>query len=394
MNQHQSFYQEYIKQLHKHYPSTASKNLALPAISPFVINITQNIVDQISGIVKICYKMAHLKKYEQIIQTNKNVYLNTTASDSSVLMSYDFHLDFENNLKLIEVNTNASGYLISELVSKVHQKNLQNISSNTQEVLKKSFENEWEYYAGKHKPISRILIADHQIKDQKMYIEFLMYKELFNTWGWACDLHEIKDLNINTQGILVDSHKKQVSMIYNRCTDFYFDDLPYLKKSFINKTCCISPHPREYLLLADKNRLCEWSSADFLDALNLSAEDTQYIKKIVPFTTSVNSFSASELWKKRKQFFFKPNNGYGGKSVYRGKNISHNMFDRVIKELGIVQKLIPPSVFIDASNTKWKYDLRAYVYKDKVQKIIARVYQGQVTQFKTPLSGMAFVNVL
>lgn len=383
------FYQEYRKKLNKQYPSCGEANLETPPVSPFVINITQSMVNEIGDLIKIFYKMAHLKNCRELIQTDSTAYLNTSVSDSSLLMSYDFHLDRGNNLKLIEVNTHSSGYLVSNVVDQVQGGKTDSEFALTS--LKKSFEKEWQDFSKHSDPPSNVLIVDHQIKNQKMYIEFLMYKDLLNLWGWPCQLHEIEGLSINSQGMLVDSYQKTVQMLYNRCTDFYFENWPNLKEAFLNQKCCISPHPREYLLLADKMRLCEWSSDNFLDHLDLTLEEKKKIQKAVPFTSLVSSVSVDELWKRRKKLFFKPLKGYGGKSVYRGKNISHNVFNRIVEEKGVFQEIVPPAVFIDPSGNEWKYDIRAYAYRDQVQKLSARVYQGQLTQFQTPLSGFASV---
>ena len=417
---YESFYTVYGKKLYEQYPSVAQFNLQrnvfecsgvskyssseknkktsvflektginLPPISPFLIALSQNTVNQISDLVKILYKISHLKSYARNIQTEKVFYLKASDLDSSLLMSYDFHLDQTGQLKLIEVNTHSSGYLVSDLVDQV-----QGVGYLTTLLrLRKSFENEWRLFSNQKIPPSEILIVDHQITTQKMYIEFLMYKDLLNGWGWPCRLQEIESLNINSKGKLVDSHQKPVKMLYNRSTDFYFENLPCLKQAFLNQICCISPHPKEYLLLADKARLCEWSSEEFLNQLNISSEEKTRIQSAVPFTALINSVPVEELWKKRKKLFFKPLRGYGGKSVYRGKSISRKVFDRVTKEPGVFQEIVPPPVFIDPSGEEWKYDIRAYVYKDQVQKLSARVYKGQLTQFQTPFSGFASVVV-
>ncbi|MDE0118837.1 MAG: hypothetical protein OXM55_02375 [Bdellovibrionales bacterium] len=390
--QYENFYQEYRNKLNKKYPSIAKTDLPIPPISPFVINLSQETINDIKDLVKTFYKVVHLKNYAQQIQTDKNFYLNAPASNSSLLMSYDFHLDQDNNLKLIEVNTHSSGYLVSDLVDQVN--GLTSQSEFALSSLKKSFEQEWESFSEQPPPPANTLIADHKIKDQKMYIEFLMYKDLLSSWGWPCQLYEIENLSINPQGMLVDAQQKTVHMLYNRCTDFYFENWPLLKEAFLNQTCCISPHPREYLLLADKARLCEWSNPkgfNYVHSQNKSPQEEIKIQNAVPFTALVSSISANELWEKRKKLFFKPLRGYGGKSVYRGKSISRNMFDRIIKEPGIFQEIVPPPTFLDPSGTKWKYDIRAYAYKDQVQKLSARVYQGQLTQFQTPLSGFASI---
>ena len=383
------FYQGYKKKLCEQYPSTVAEDLPLPAVSPFLIPLSQNKVEEISHLVKLLYRMTHSKLYKESIKTDQSEYLKMNNLDTSLLMSYDFHLDHNKNLKLIEVNTQSSGYLVSDLVDQVN--GMKKESERSLLSLKKSFEQEWQNFSSETSFPSHTLIVDHQIKSQKMYLEFLMYKDLLHLWKWPCQLEEIENLDINSQGVLVDSQNKKVEMVYNRCTDFYFENLPNVKKVFLNQKCCISPHPREYLLLADKMRLCEWSSKDFLNKLGLNLEDKEIIQKTVPFTALINSISSNELWKKRKKLFFKPLRGYGGKSVYRGKSISRNMFDRIIKEKGIFQKIVPPSLFVDTHGKEWKYDIRAYAYRDQVQKISARIYQGQLTQFQTPLSGFASI---
>ena len=387
--EYELFYQEYKKKLYEQYPSVAAEDLLLSAVSPFLIPLSKTTVEEISSVVKTLYKMAHSKSYEEAIKTNQSDYLKINNLDTSLLMSYDFHLDHNNNLKLIEINTQSSGYLVSDLVDQVH--GLKQESEQSLLSLKKSFEQEWENFSDKTSFPSYTLIVDRQIKSQKMYIEFLMYKDLLHLWKWPCQLEEIENLDINSQGFLVDSQNKKVEMIYNRCTDFYFESLPNLRKGFLDQKCCISPHPREYLLLADKMRLCDWSSKNFLNRLDLPSEEKEQIQKVVPFTAVIDSVPSDELWEKRKKLFFKPMRGYGGKSVYRGKSISRNMFDRIIKEQGIFQETVPPPLFVDTHGKEWKYDIRAYAYGDQVQKISARVYQGQLTHFQTPLSGFASV---
>ena len=40
-------------------------------------------------------------------------------------------------------------------------------------------------------------------------------------------------------------------------------------------------------------------------------------------------------------------------------------------------------------NQAFKYDLRFYAYQDTVQMAVARLYQGQVTNLRTPHGGFA-----
>ena len=389
------FYKEFKSQLKKQYSSTTS--CPMPPVSPFVIEIKQKTLQEIKKTVKTLYKIAHLKNYQKQIQTNQTNFINTHQVNlASLLMAYDFHIDKEGSPKLIEVNTQASGYLVSELVDQIHfSTHLDQTPGETPALLtlKKSFIAEWQSFSKTKGFPNNTLILDHQIAKQKMYVEFLMYKDLLsNQWCWPCQLMEAGNLYFSTEGVLMDKHNKKVDMVYNRLTDFYLESWPVLKKAFLNQVSCISPHPVAYLLLADKARMVEWSNLNFLNKINISEEEKNQIQKTVPKTDYIRSEPVEELWKNRKQFFFKPIRSYGGKAVYKGRSLSRKMFDRIIHAPMLFQTAVPPPVFRDSSGERWKYDIRAYVYQDEVQKLSARVYQGQVTGFQTPLSGFASIS--
>ena len=390
---HQAFYQEFKHQLKTQYLSV--RDCPLPPVSPFVINIEPKTVQEIKQLIKALYKMAHCPNYPYLIKTEQTEYIKKKPSKSTaLLMAYDFHIDEQGQPKLIEVNTQASGYLVSDLVDQTHRA-LANSPKKTSPALlklKQSFEEEWQAFSKKNHPPAHTFILDHQIPKQKMYIEFLMYKDLLNNqWHWPCQLMEIGEVMIHPEGFLTNRHNQKAEMIYNRLTDFYFEKWPQLKQAFFKQKSCISPHPVAYLLLADKARLVEWSDPQFLNPTGLSEEEKAQIRSALLPANYVHSMPAESLWKQKKALFFKPLRSYGGKAVYRGKNLSRKMFERILKTPALFQKAVPPSVFKDPSGVKWKYDVRAYVYRDEVQKLCARVYQGQVTGFQQPFSGFATI---
>jgi hypothetical protein len=43
------------------------------------------------------------------------------------------------------------------------------------------------------------------------------------------------------------------------------------------------------------------------------------------------------------------------------------------------------------NDQEWKYDIRAYFSEGSVQKILARVYQGQLTNFSQAGGGFALI---
>ena len=489
-NHHIHFCKKYQSLLKKNYPSAAKLPGQTFPISSIIIPLPKVAVQQISALVKLLYRTSRLKLYRDLIQTEEKDFQQFQLNSDSLLMAYDFHWS-QDQLRLIEVNTNAAGYLFSNLVDQVHGKKTSALLS-----LRDSFQAEWNkwqqqitagslidandsqvsqlkhsvqklrhafyrkadlqslcakaelvlsrmfklrniynnqqssdkhagnrgapkggYFAatistllslfcksrdkragnrGEMSPATRgldcFLIVDQEVKEQKMYREFLMYKDWLASFGWPCQICEIGDLTLNKHGQLIDPHFAKVDMVYNRCTDFYLKNYPNIKKSFLNQTSYISPNPVDYLLLADKNRLCEWSSETFLNQLDLNQTDKKLTQQIVPFTNLVCKENVDYLWQNRKKFIFKPLKGYGGKAVYRGKNVTGSKFKEIIKDANYVyQEYVPPGRWTDSEGKIWKYDIRAYVYQDQVQHLVARVYQGQVTNFKIEGSGFASV---
>ncbi len=393
-----SFYKKYQQLLHTSYPSTIK--YPFPPVSPFVIYIPQKIINQIKTIIKLLYRTSHLKEYIASIQTTqRDLKKIAHSANSSVLMCYDFHYTKNYGLKLIEVNTNAGSYLTVELANQIHQKKtnaLSNLKQSFTEELKK-----WQttmikplaYTKPSIKHPLRVLIVDHKIPSQKLYTEFFMYKDLMSEWGWDCQLQEAYQLKTNTDGYIINAQNKKVDIIYNRYTkDFYLNDFPVLKQAFLSKTCCITPSPIEYLLLSDKQRMCEWSFEPFLNQLPISKKEKNLILKTVPRTKLISETPIQTLWQNRKQFFFKPLRGCGGQAVYSGKTITKKLLYQLQAQLGVYQNEIPAGVFTDPQGVKWNYDLRAYSYKGVLQQLAARVYQGEKANVSySPPSGMASV---
>ena len=402
---YKEFYASYNQLLQEQYPSTQELKPTVSAlpICPFVVSLSSDLFQEMQKIVQLLYRLAHSENYKQYLQKhiikddNVKTYLKTSVSPSSVLMSYDFHVTPEQKLKLIEVNTHSSGYLVSELVDQTHA--MSGLSQTALHSLSDSFQSEWQYFIklfGQAGSPERVCIVDQQVQQQRMYIEFLMYKDFFRKFlNWSCDVQEAKDLKLDSNSRLRDSQGSVVSMVYSRSTDFYWEsrEMSAIKKAFLNKKCCVSPHPIEYFLLADKERLCDWSDEMFLDSMGLQEEEKKLIQKVVPKTVPIEFTSAEELWGQRKKWFFKPMRKYGGKLVYRGKNLTKKVFDSILGKDFLCQELVPPAVFTDPGGENWKYDIRAFVYKDQVQKLVARVYQGQLTGFNVPNAGFASILV-
>jgi hypothetical protein len=102
--------------------------------------------------------------------------------------------------------------------------------------------------------------------------------------------------------------------------------------------------------------------------------------------------AAATLWRERKQYFFKPVDGYGGKAAYRGDKLTRATWDAILARPYVAQEIVAPSertIQIEGREVPLKLDVRAYVYDGAVQLTAARLYQGQTTNFRTAGGGFA-----
>jgi hypothetical protein len=249
-----------------------------------------------------------------------------------------------------------------------------------------SFKNELSLFTGGKIPSSpSVAIVDENLLEQKMYPEFIMYQDWFRQNGWQAELVDAADFTA-------------ADLVYNRTTDFYFDgeNIQNLRRAYEHREACFTPNPYEYWLLADKERLIQFGTDSFWEGLGAQETDREAIQKVLIPTFDSKAFGSNDdIWDQRKTLFFKPKRSHGGKSVYRGESVSRKVFERLMMEDILIQKYQPAQrVPIDDDRSvlnNWKFDLRFFVYEDKIQLCAARIYQGQVTNFASPFGGFTFV---
>ncbi len=351
-----------------------------------VVSIPKAAFEAVKKAVENFYAISHNENYRQALNLPEKP---KSATDSSVLMAYDFHINAEGQLSLIEINTNASGYFLAALLYQTL--NLKSVTENPLATLWQSFQQEWKAFNSKKPQPLRAAIVDDQIEKQNMYLEFQLFKYWLAKNGWPCEFSEVYQLQFASP-LLMDAHKNEIDFVYNRWTDFTFAESKSaaLKAAYEANVACISPHPQEYLLLADKQRLIELSQPEVRAALKLTADQLAAIDKVLIPTYEVNKSDPEWLWANRKKLFFKPKRSYGGKATYRGMSISRKTFEDVLKGDFLAQEYRPAPLYKEP----WKYDLRFYVYRDQVQLAVARLYQGQVTNFSTSGGGFAAIQFI
>ena len=387
----EDFYSRYFEQLEQLYPRLHFNKTSLQKlVSPFSVQLPVAVLEQAQSAIQTLFKISHSPDYEKQLTEKHPTLMSSPATNSGLLMAYDFHYDRDSqNLKLIEINTNASGYLICHPIGLTHNNSYQHLQASPLESLQSAFLAEFPL----SKTSQRLIIIDENIEQQKMHLEFLMYQTQLQKWGYQTSLVEASEVEYDEVSNRATHQGQTIDYIYNRYCDFLLSEnhSQNLKKIYLNKAATLSPHPKEYLRLADKNRLIEISKL-----LESQAKpELDFLNSVILKTKTAKDFnSRDEVWSQRKQYFFKPRQSYGSKAVYRGKGISKKAFENIMDLDPIIQEHCPPDVYTDNNDQKWKYDLRFYTYKDHIHLVTARLYQGQLTNFATQNGGFANVDFL
>jgi len=365
----------FVNHLNQKYPNLdkvvleplVSENL----LSPFQVPLSAQLITSIRDEIKKYWK---LREWSAVNLAERYQAMGLRQPKNfGVCMSYDFHVNPEQGLDLIEINTNASFLALGHELYQFL--NLPEIASGfTDQKLIEMFQRENKLCGNKDLSVA---IIDENPSEQRLYAEFLLYQSLFQKFGIRCEIADFTDLD----------KMKAASLTYNRYTDFFLDTAASsdIKKLFNSGEIQLSPNPYEYFLLADKERFIDWT------AQNEFEKPASLLK-----TYDLGKTDPSAIWAERKNLFFKPKNAYGGKQTYKGSSISRKVFEEVNNSNFIAQKMSPaPEIEVEykGEKMKLKYDLRCYAYQNELQLIIARLYQGQTTNLRTDGGGFACVIV-
>ncbi|MFZ2541610.1 MAG: hypothetical protein WAW75_07520 [Gallionella sp.] len=315
-----------------------------------------------------------------------------------VFYGYDFHLN-EQGTHLIEINTNAGGgFLNALLIDSQRDAGLPGAAVaevDLEQTFLAMFQNEWRLARG-DAPLNTIAILDEQPEGQYLYPEFLLAKKLLDSAGVAVHIADPSALTVRDEGLYLAGAK--IDLVYNRLTDFSLRQYPILQQAYLDDRVVLTPNPAHYARYADKRNLARLSDADGLRSMGASESDIAVLQIGVPHTITVLPEMEDELWAERKQWFFKPNSGYGSKGAYRGEKLTKRVFGEILQSDYVAQKLAPPgerSICLnDGEVVSLKCDVRCYVYDGQIQLVAARLYQGQTTNFRTPGGGFALVRVV
>ncbi len=362
------------------------KRLSPNLFSPFRLSLPRAQFDKVISIIQSFYRLRDAPEYQQFLRPLAQEKEIIDPGNKSVLMGFDFHIMDSGQIKLIEINTNASQMIFGYFHYRAQNLELPVLDFSLSEISKMVLAE--LSFQGKKISQPKIAIVDEVPEQQKLYFEFQIFSELFKAQGWKTEILDIAQVN-----------PKDFDFVYNRSTDFFLKDpqVKKLKQAFNQKSICLSPNPYEYLALADKQRLIDFSARDFFEQLNFNSGAKKLIQEAVPFSQELLPENKDQIWANRKKLFFKPKNSFGSKQTYRGESVRNRIFEEIFHSDFLAQEYCPAAELdfqAGPLKARLKYDLRFFVYDGRVQMVVARLYQGQVTNSQTPLGGLAPVLIV
>jgi hypothetical protein len=342
----------------------------------------------------------------------------------SVFMGYDFHVDASEEgfgpPKLIEINTNAGGALLSAALARSQRACCRPMTGGLQyntrlDTLDQTwfdmFLNEWRLQRG-DAPLRQLAIVDDAPQDQYLAPEFAMFRQLFESHGVQAHVAAPEDLSWRDGRLWLvpspgngpeQSAAVPIDLVYNRLTDFDLSHIAHqpLREAYEQGAVVLSPHPRAHALRANKRHLATLSNDALLSQWGASPRDRQTLRETIPETLmcadQVAAGQHDALWAGRRHRFFKPVAGYGGKGAFRGDKLTKRVWQDVLAGDFVAQEFAPPGervVAVNGEPTTLKFDVRAYTYEGRIQLLTARTYSGQTTNFRTPGGGFSPVLVV
>ncbi len=330
--------------------------------------ISEEVIEEMEGVISTIENVINMEPFQSRVINSVPPIASTISGPKGVLMGYDFHLTDEGP-KLIEINTNAGGAYLNLVLAKaqvscyVGIKEIVNLDK-LEKVFFDMFIEEWTLQRGEL-PLKTIAIVDDRPQEQYLYPEFLLFAELFQKHQMECVIVDPSELT--SEGSFISAGGKKIDLIYNRSTDFYFEDERYavIRNGYLRGLAVVTSNPYHHAIFANKVNLTILSDAQALKALQVDAKTISTLVKSIPRTVTVTPKNRSHLWQQRKSNFFKPVAGYGSKATYRGDKITLKVRDAIAQSDYVAQQIASPGVRIvqvDGHQKDLKTDIRVYTY--------------------------------
>lgn len=367
--------------------------------SATAVFVTPQQVERMRAIIRAVEIVVALPAYREAVLAEAPEIARFDAGPRGVFMGYDFHLG-PAGPQLIEINTNAGGALLNTALARAQAACCEMMKpllpgpahvGALDDTFHQMFLHEWQRQRGEQL-LTSIAIVDDAPREQYLYPEFLLFERLFHRHGLKAVIADPAELKM-LDGKLWHGDL-QIDLVYNRLTDFALEEPRHtvLRQAYLEGSVVLTPHPRAHALYADKRNLVALTDGARLHAWQVPEPVIHTLLTGIPRTVSVTRASAELLWARRRELFFKPAAGYGGRAAYRGAKLTRRVWNEIVSGRYVAQERIAPSerrLRRNGTEMALKLDIRNYVYDGEVQLLAARLYQGQTTNFRTPGGGFA-----
>jgi hypothetical protein len=377
------------------------RGLQLPDMfAAMPVFVSRHHLNSMGGIIDAAEMVIALPEYRKtVLQWAPPVAHSLVTEARGVFLSYDFHVS-EAGPKLIEINTNAGGALLNGVLARAQRACCPAVVGmatgpvaleELEQTFVAMFQREWRL-ARNEQDLRRIAITDEKPQGQYLYPEFILFKQLFRRHGVEAVIADPAEFQLRDNFLWHGTNR--IDLVYNRLTDFMLEQPAHdvLRQAYLSNAVVLTPNPRIHALYANKRNLAVLSDLDCLKSLGVSEDVTRTLLSGIPRTEIVNAANAERLWSERRKLFFKPAAGFGSRAAYRGDKLTKRVWEQILAGHYVAQALVPPSYRLiapDSAPHALKFDVRNYVYDGAVQFIMARLYQGQTTNFRTPGGGFA-----
>jgi hypothetical protein len=111
-----------------------------------------------------------------------------------------------------------------------------------------------------------------------------VFAKLFQQTGINTIIVDPAELRINDSKLCYQN--QTIDLIYNRHCDFYLNtpEMQHIAAAWQQQMVCLTPNPRVYGLLAVKQRMADWSHAEFFNNL-LDPTATSRLQQAIPHTS-------------------------------------------------------------------------------------------------------------
>ena len=361
--------------------------------------VSQSQIQRMADVVAAVEEVVAMPSYQQYVLADAPaIARHEPGGAKGVFFGYDFHVS-EDDIGLIEINTNAGGAMLNAVMARAHQaccvdEQLAGISESAgvfESRIVDMFRTEWQL-SGRQGPLHTVAIVDVAPREQYLYPEFLLFQSLFERHGLQAVIADPSVLKLRDGNLW--HGETPIDLVYNRLTDFTLEatENEVLRAAYLAHAVVLTPHPQAHALYADKSNLALLSNAKQLQTLGVPERLQEILLDNTLAAEVVEAGNADRLWESRRKLFFKPTSGYGSRAAYRGDKMTKRVWQEVLVGSYVAQALMTPGDRITGSKdqpTLLKFDLRSYTYDGHVQWTAARVYQGQTTNFRTVDGGFA-----